>query len=114
MGAEVVGVKWLARTNDGAVTILFHSNLTGVLISGACMAPGFVWPTPSQSNALLLIGLMAILGQACMIRAAKMSDAKVIVLFFYVSLFYAVLIGYTVFGEKISLAVGIAKTWHLV
>lgn len=107
MGAEVVGVKWLARTNDGAVTILFYSNLTGVFISGAFMAPGFVWLTPSQSNALLLIGLMAILGQACIIRAAKMSDANFIAPFFYVSLFYAALIGYTVFGETISLAVGI-------
>lgn len=107
MGAEVVGVKWLARTNDGAVTILFYSNLTGVFISGAFMAPGFVWPTPSQSNALLLIGLMAILGQACIIRAARMSDANFIAPFFYVSLFYAALIGYTIFDEKISLAVGI-------
>ncbi len=107
MGAEIVGVKWLAQTPDGVVTILFYSNLTGVIISGAFMLPNFVWPTIDQSMILALVGSVAILGQACFIRAARLADANFLAPFFYVALFYAAVIGYFAFGESLSLAVSI-------
>lgn len=99
MGAEVVGVKWLAQTKDGPVTILFYSNCLGLAISAVFMAPSFVWPTLDQTVLLVLVGAMAILGQACFIHAAKKADANFLAPFFYVSLFYAASIGYLAFGE---------------
>jgi len=76
MGAEIVSVKWLAQTRDGAVTILFYSNLTGVLVSGAFMITDFVWPTFDQAMILALVGSVAILGQACFFSAASGSLDK--------------------------------------
>ena len=105
MGAEVVGVKWLAQTRDGAITILFYSNLMGLVMSGAFMASDFVKPAYEQLLVMCLVGLMAILGQACFIRAAKIADANFLAPFFYVSLFYAALIGYLFFDELPSLQV---------
>lgn len=105
MGAEVVGVKWLARTPDATVTILFFSNLCGTLLSACFMLPNFVWPSPFQVQVLLLVGLLATMGQTCFIRAAKMADANFMAPFFYVSLFYAALIGFLVFNETVSLLV---------
>jgi len=105
MGAEVVAVKWLAQSSDSAVTILFYSNLAGMSVSSLFMLPGFVWPTQEQAQVLILVGLMAILGQACIIRAAKLSDANFIAPFFYVSLLFAAIIGYVIFGETITFAV---------
>lgn len=114
MGAEVVGVKWLTQTTDGAVTTLYYNNLTGLFISGLFMPPGFVWPTHSQAQMLFLIGLMASLGQTCIIRAAKLSYANFIAPFFYVSLFYAALIGYVSFDETIPLLVAIGCSLILI
>lgn len=99
MGAEVVGVRWLAKTEDHPVTILFFSNLFGAVLSGVVMLPFFVWPTMGQLRLLILVGLLAILGQFCILRAARKSDASFIAPFFYVSLFYAAVIGLFVFNE---------------
>lgn len=107
MGAEIVGVKWLAQTSDQAVTILFYSNLTGLLISGAFMLPGFVWPTFGQAQILALVGVTAIFGQTCIIRAAMLADANFLAPFFYISLFHAVVIGYVFFDEVVSRPVAI-------
>lgn len=102
MGAEIVSVKWLAETTDGPVTILFFSNLTGVFVSAVFMLSDFVWPALDQAIVLVLLGSVAILGQACFIRAAKLADANFLAPFFYVSLFYAAVIGYVVFNETLS------------
>lgn len=114
MGAEIVGVKWVAQTSDGAITILFYSNLTGAFISGVFMLPYFEWPTTNQALLLALIGTVALLGQSCFIRAAKLADANFLAPFFYVSLFYAAVIGYVIFDETLSLTVSIGSLTILV
>jgi hypothetical protein len=54
------------------------------------------------------------LGQACVVRAARLSDANRITPFFFVSLVYAVLIGYFLFGETISVHVGLGCSVILI
>lgn len=103
MGMEIVGIKWLAQTTDSAITIVFYSNLLGALISSAFMFPSFVWPTSGQWQILVLVGTTAILGQICIIRAAKLAAASFIAPFFYVSLFYSILVGYVIFDEVVTL-----------
>ncbi len=107
MGAEIVGVKWLAQTADGAITILFYSNVAGLILSGVAMLTDFVWPTFEQSLLLTLIGTLAIAGQTCIIRAARLSEASFLAPFFYISLLYAAVIGYVVFDEVITIPVAI-------
>ncbi|WP_062224338.1 DMT family transporter [Aureimonas sp. D3] len=103
MGAEVVAVKWLSRTRDGKVTILFFSNLAGALLAGALGAPSMVWPTSNVAWLLLGVGAVALIGQACIIQAARLAEASFLAPFFYVSLIYAAVIGYAAFGESPSM-----------
>ncbi len=102
MGAEIVGVKWLSQTADHPLTILFYSNLTGALMSLATAAPGWVWPSATQLTLLVSIGLVAVIGQACVLKAARIADANFLAPFFYVSLVYSAAIGFLLFDERIT------------
>ena len=99
MGAEVVAVKWLSQTRDGKVTILFYSNLAGAVLAGALTAPTMVLPSLKIAWLLFGVGGIALIGQACIIKAARMAEASFLAPFFYVSLIYATVIGYTTFDE---------------
>jgi drug/metabolite transporter (DMT)-like permease len=114
MGAEIVGVKWLSQTADHPLTILFYSNLTGALMSLATAAPGWVWPSATQLTLLVSIGLVAVIGQACVLRAARLADANFLAPFFYVSLVYSAAIGFFLFDEKITSPLIIGGTAILV
>lgn len=106
MGAEIVAIRWLAQTSDSRTKILLFSNLFGTVISGGILLfSGYATPSPYQMTFLILIGVLAILGQVCVISAARITNASFIAPFFYVSLFYASLIGYFGFGEHITVPV---------
>lgn len=104
MGAEVVGVKWLSRTEDHAATIIFFSNAWGTGLALCLAAPVLTMPSLSQLTILVAIGLSAAIGQVCIIQASRKAEASFLAPFFYISLFYSAVIGFFVFDETVPLA----------
>jgi len=102
MGAEIVGVKWLSQTRDRSLTILFYSNLAGAVISFAAAIPFWVWPTAPQFYLLVAIGTVAVIGQICILKSARLADAHFLAPFFYVSLIYSATIGFFIFNEAVT------------
>jgi len=109
MGAEIVGVKWLSKTPDHSVTILFYSNFAGAVISFILALPSWVWPTLQQTFLLVSIGLVAVLGQACVLMAMRRADANFLAPFFYASLIYSALFGFFIFDENISMPIALGS-----
>ncbi|MGY4306941.1 drug/metabolite transporter (DMT)-like permease [Bradyrhizobium sp. USDA 4369] len=98
MGVEVVGVKWISEVDKPTVVILL-SNLLAAPLSAAAAVP--VWTAPSSVQWLLLasIGVVAAVGQQCVLRGARLGEASFIAPFFYSSLVFATLLGALMFGE---------------
>jgi drug/metabolite transporter (DMT)-like permease len=85
---------------DAALPSLFYTALVGWVL--ASFAVPFVWTTPSLAHLAILAvhGLVVGLGHFVMILALASAPASLIAPFGYVSLIWAVVLGYFVFGER--------------
>jgi drug/metabolite transporter (DMT)-like permease len=85
---------------DGALPNLFYTALVGTIL--ASFAVPFVWVTPSPAHLAVLFvhGLVVGFGHFVMIHALANAPASLIAPFGYVSLIWAVILGYLVFGEQ--------------
>lgn len=96
MGAEITLIKLLTG-REKPLQILLINNAIGLSI--ATVAVLFVWvaPTPAQWVALVALGLMMALVQACYIQAMRRADASFVVPFSYVTLIFATFYDYLIF-----------------
>ena len=98
----IATVKLLLRLiakQEQALTILFY---TGVIMTLVTAVPaGLTWKTPMLSELVLLlvVGVLATLGQYCMIRGYRLHEASKLAPFEYSRLIFAVLIGAYFFAE---------------
>lgn len=60
---------------------------------------GWVTPTPTDAAILGLVGVLSMVGYLCINRGLQMAPASVITPFNYVSIVWAVILGYLVFAE---------------
>ncbi len=97
LGAELIFIKRLAG-REGPWQILLINNAIGLSI--ATLAVIWVWaaPTPAQWAALIGLGLLMALAQACFVNAMARGDASFVAPFFYTALVFAALYDGTVFG----------------
>lgn len=109
MGIEIVGVKWLSEVDRPAIVILL-SNILAVPLGAVAAAPVWVWPSAVQWVTLAAIGIVAAIGQQCVLRGARLGDASFIAPFFYFSLVFATLLGAIIFGEVPPLTTLIGST----
>tara|TARA_R100000005_G_scaffold96082_1_gene80550 strand:+ start:3108 stop:3989 length:882 start_codon:yes stop_codon:yes gene_type:complete len=80
-------------------TIIFYSNL-GVLIATACLAVFFWHPIPLQDVALVaLMALLSLAGNICLVKSFALGEVGVITPFEYTGIFWAVMLGYLIFGD---------------
>lgn len=98
MGIEIVGVKWISEVDRPTVVILL-SNLLAAPLSAITAVPVWSDPSPVQWLLLIAIGLIAAVGQQCVLRGARLGEASFIAPFFYSSLVFAALLGALMFGE---------------
>jgi drug/metabolite transporter (DMT)-like permease len=93
-----VMTRILGRT-DSSLTIVFYSNLVGLIGTGAVLP--FVWQAPSVDLWLMMaaLGLLAAVGHYLMIEAFSTAPASVLAPFTYVELIWAAAIGYLLFGD---------------
>ncbi len=97
MGLEITIIKLLSG-RENPLQILLINNAMGLVI--ASIAVVFVWQPPSGSQWLALVaigGLMAV-GQACFIQAMRRADASFVVPFSYTTLIFAGLYDFAVFS----------------
>ncbi|WP_375411817.1 DMT family transporter [uncultured Bradyrhizobium sp.] len=98
MGIEIVGVKWVSEVDKPTVVILL-SNLLAVPLGAVAAAPVWIAPSASQWLLLVAIGVVAAVGQQCVLRGARLGEASFIAPFFYFSLVFATLLGAVIFNE---------------
>lgn len=81
------------------VTLVFWQ-MAGAGLLGLVTAPfGWVTPTALDLSLLLLLGVVAMVAHVCVNRALKLADAATVVPFQYTLLFWAVVFGWSVFGD---------------
>lgn len=96
-GLEMTVIKRLSGS-EPAIRILFVNNFFGAMI--AVVAATFVWvqPTFEQWLLLILLGLIMVTAQSCFIQAMKSADASFAVPFFYLTLVFAAIYDFGLFG----------------
>lgn len=93
-----LSVKSLSRTEHPNAIVL----IMGLLMTPMSLLPAlFVWTWPSWSTFawLLLLGLVATLGQVCLVRAMQAADASAVMPFDFSRLIFASALGWLAFGE---------------
>lgn len=98
MGIEIVGVKWVSEVDKPTVVILL-SNLLAVPLGALAAAPVWIAPSGTQWLLLVAVGIVAAVGQQCVLRGARLGEASYIAPFFYFSLVFATLLGTFIFDE---------------
>ncbi len=109
MGVEIVGVKWLSEVDRPAIVILL-SNILAVPLAAIAAVPVWVWPSDAQWAILAAIGIVAAIGQQCVLCGARLATASFIAPFFYFSLVFATLFGAFIFDEVPPLTTVIGST----
>ena len=88
------------RNDDSAVSILFYSMAAGVLIGAATMPVfGAHWPNPSQWGLFVIAGILSSLSHLLTIQALLLAPGGTMAPFRYLSLVWAVIIGFAIWGD---------------
>ena len=97
-GLVVIAIKRLATT-EPTRRIVFYYALYTTLFSAIPAALTWVWPTPEETAVLLLVGLLGIIGQACLTHGFTLGEATVTVPFDYMRIVYSAIFGFVLFAE---------------
>lgn len=102
-------IKRMASVESTAA-IVFYFSLTSMTLSLLSLPFGWVWPTGIEWSLLIIMGLVGGLGQIFLTSSYRFADASVLAPFTYVSMIWALLIGYFIFGEvpTATMLVGVA------
>lgn len=97
MGLELIFIKRLSG-RERPLQILFVNNSIGLGI--ATLAVLWVWqpPTPAQWAALATLGVLMAAAQACFVNAMARADASFVTPFSYLTLVFAALYDFALFG----------------
>jgi drug/metabolite transporter (DMT)-like permease len=89
------------RMLRGTADVVFTTGQVGTTLVFATIAAPFGWITPSLPDllGLALLGIVAIVALTCVNRSLKLSPASVVVPYQYTLIVWAILFGYTVFGD---------------
>ncbi|MFM2367003.1 MAG: hypothetical protein RIR95_1611 [Pseudomonadota bacterium] len=93
-----VFVRKLVQT-EKTPAIVFYFSLTASLLSLITLPFGWVIPTMSEALTLIFAGLLGGLGQILLTSSYREADASLVAPFDYVSMIFALLIGYFAFDE---------------
>lgn len=91
-------IKRMASVERTAA-IVFYFSLTSMILSLFSVPFGWVWPTGLEFSLLVGAGLVGGAGQILLTSSYRFADASVLAPFTYVSMIWALLIGYFIFDE---------------
>lgn len=116
-----VTVRKLVAT-EATSAIVFWFSITAAGLSLITLPFGWVLPSPGQAAILVLTGLIGGVGQIFLTSSYREADASLVAPFDYVSIIFALVIGYWGFGEvptgtmligaSIVVAAGILIIWR--
>jgi drug/metabolite transporter (DMT)-like permease len=114
-GFATIETRKLTETQTTGAIVSYFMVLTS-LIGLASSVAGLVyadfawkWPNLSDGMLLVLMGIMGGIGQIAMTQSFRYAEASVIAPFDYVSMVWAILVGWFVFGELPKLVVVIGS-----
>ncbi len=93
-----VFVRKLVMT-EKTPAIVFWFSVTASVLALATLPFGWVWPTPWETTLLVTAGLLGGIGQIFLTSSYREADASLVAPFDYVSMLFALVIGYFVFAE---------------
>lgn len=93
-----ISIKRMAAVESTA-SIVFYFSMTSLSLSLLSAPFGWVWPTGPEWMLLSGLGLVGGLGQVLLTSSYRFADASILAPFTYVSMIWALLIGYFVFDE---------------
>ncbi len=102
-GAVSIVIYRAVGPAEKSVSLYGAGFLGSLLISGALMAPGFVWPTPHDFSLLASFGILATVGNVLLMVASFYASAAVVGPIQYSQMIWAVLFGYVLFGDRLDL-----------
>jgi drug/metabolite transporter (DMT)-like permease len=102
-------VRKLVATERTA-TIVFWFSVTATVLSLATLPFGWVLPSPTDAAFLVAAGLLGGIGQILLTSSYREADASVVAPFEYVSILFALAIGYFVFDEVPTLTMLLGAT----
>ena len=98
-----VHVRRLVKTEETAA-IVFYFSLTATCASLLTIPFGWVWPTPLEFVFLISAGLVGGVAQIFLTTGYRYAQASTLAPFDYVSMLFALLIGYFIFAEVPTVA----------
>ncbi len=94
----VVCVRKVATT-EPKITLLAYQALFVGFIALAPAIYNWKWPTWSELNLLILVGLLSSVGQWIGVTAYKFTEANIVANVQYVSILYSLVLGFFIFAE---------------
>ena len=104
MALAHIFIRKLTKT-ETASAIVFYFTISSCFWSALTMPFGWVIPNMFTFGILILAGLLGGFGQIFLTTAYKYSEASMVAPFEYISILFAIVLGYFVFGELPSLTV---------
>jgi len=108
-GSVTVGVRGMTATESAETLILYQLALLTAFF--ALLLPlGWAWPTPTDTAWIVFNGVSNAVGQYWWTRALHLAPASAVAPFFYLSLVWASILGFAIWGDvpTISLVIGSA------
>jgi drug/metabolite transporter (DMT)-like permease len=96
---SMIAIRRLGALGENNLTIVFWFAVVGAVAAGLLMIPVWVTPTWAQFGFLTGAGLVSGFAQIMMTEAYRQGETTVVAPFEYVAIFWAVLLGWTVFDE---------------
>ena len=93
-----VFIKSMSST-ESTTAIVFWFSVTSATLSLITLPFGWVWPTATEAAYLIGAGLIGGCGQLLLTSSYRFADAGVVAPFTYVSMLWAIVIGYLWFDE---------------
>lgn len=87
-------------SHEHTAAIVFYFSLTATLLSLTTLPFGWVWPTGTELVFLVGAGVIGGAGQLLLTSSYRFADAGVLAPFTYVSMLWALVIGWAAFGES--------------
>ncbi|MWD26692.1 EamA family transporter [Aquicoccus sp. SCR17] len=91
-------IRKLVQTEQTSA-IVFYFSVTATLLSLLTLPFGWVVPSAGQAAILVTAGLLGGLGQIFLTSSYRFADASVVAPFDYVSMIFALIVGYFIFAE---------------
>ena len=91
-------IRKMVQTEEVSA-IVFWFSCTSTLMALMTLPFGWVIPSPAQTFALVLTGLVGGLGQIFLTSSYRFADASLVAPFDYASMLFAIIIGYFAFAE---------------